>query len=516
SSGKPLQQQQLHELGACGGGCGCEQPKDIDNVDPTEICFTCKSRLPNIQVDSSLSERLQRLRLNGLSKAVAVDLLRCSPPPGKRRRSRSGLNTALLLAVKEIYSLQDFSSVQLLAKGFFSNVYRVTLERSGRQMALKMNGETNQRSAYREHEIMSKLSHPNVLRYHAVCIHGGRLHCLFDYIEGGSLEQLLAEPGRRLSWRVRLGLALDVARAMAYVHGQGFFHRDIASKNILIRTDAGGARPYQAVVADFGLAIKMPRYATQRLLECVGSPFWMAPECMRGCGFSTKADVFSYGIVLCELLTRLPADPDFLPRLPDFGIDAAALESSLVPPDCPRPLLQLALSACSQEPAVRPSFADLAGALMRLLDKLEAGVAVETVRDVASTADADIEADELVEQRRLDASWQERRHQQRCWNPGMKHNPFVTVRWERNKSCLQAGRHGPALLLPTGPELRSPSGLNRAWSYPDLSQDLIEFLEIARRCRPCGEGTGVTDDSGVSCVSCLSSSIDTLGDCSFA
>uniref|UniRef100_A0A1I8II87 Protein kinase domain-containing protein n=1 Tax=Macrostomum lignano TaxID=282301 RepID=A0A1I8II87_9PLAT len=320
---------------------------------------------------------------------------------------------------------------------------------------------------------MSKLSHPNVLRYHAVCIHGGRLHCLFDYIEGGSLEQLLAEPGRRLSWRVRLGLAL--------VMWPGPWP---------MCTDRC------AVVADFGLAIKMPRYATQRLLECVGSPFWMAPECMRGCGFSTKADVFSYGIVLCELLTRLPADPDFLPRLPDFGIDAAALESSLVPPDCPRPLLQLALSACSQEPAVRPSFADLAGALMRLLDKLEAGVAVETVRDVASTADADIEADELVEQRRLDASWQERRHQQRCWNPGMKHNPFVTVRWERNKSCLQAGRHGPALLLPTGPELRSPSGLNRAWSYPDLSQDLIEFLEIARRCRPCGEGTGVTDDSG--------------------
>lgn len=99
----------------------------------------------------------------------------------------------------------------------------------------------------------------------------------------------------------------------------------------------------QALVADFGLASKIPKKCSSEKLSQVGSPYWMSPECLRGEFYDEKSDVFSYGIVLCELIAKVRADPDYLPRTANFGVDYVAF-SDLVQTDCPPKFLQLAFS----------------------------------------------------------------------------------------------------------------------------------------------------------------------------
>ena len=75
----------------------------------------------------------------------------------------------------------------------------------------------------------------------------------------------------------------------------------------------------------------------------MGSPYWMSPECLRGKFYNETADVFSFGIILCEIIGCVEADPDFLPRTENFGVDYLAF-SELVPPACPPDFLKLAFS----------------------------------------------------------------------------------------------------------------------------------------------------------------------------
>uniref|UniRef100_A0A8C0U0B8 dual-specificity kinase n=1 Tax=Cyanistes caeruleus TaxID=156563 RepID=A0A8C0U0B8_CYACU len=309
-------------------------------------------------------------------------------------------------------------------------------------MVLKMNKLTSNRgNMLREVQLMNRLSHPNILRFMGVCVHQGQLHALTEYINGGNLEQLLDSPVP-LSWSMRVKLALDIAHGLHYLHSKGIFHRDLTSKNCLVRCEASG---YTAVVGDFGLAEKIPTYSEgseKEPLAVVGSPYWMAPEVLRGeiynekvrlpcvglysglccqwfaefailectsregishhtgdevpepqCGsagrrrvvalqngghitsglqgipltpHSLQADVFAYGIILCETIARVPADPDYLPRTEDFGLDVTTFRT-MVGIDCPAAFLQLAFHCCSMEPTSRPSFLEITQCLESIL-----------------------------------------------------------------------------------------------------------------------------------------------------
>ncbi|XP_061488749.1 dual specificity testis-specific protein kinase 2 isoform X3 [Rhineura floridana] len=245
-----------------------------------------------------------------------------------------------------------------------SSLRQVRHRVSDQVMALKMNTlSSNRANMLKEVQLMNRLSHPNILKFMGVCVHQGQLHALTEYINCGNLEQLL-DGNQHLPWTVRVKLALDIALGLSYLHYKGIFHRDLTSKNCLIKHDENG---YSAIVGDFGLAEKIPDFSEK--LPVVGSPYWMAPEVLRDEPYNEKADVFSYGIILCEIIARIQADPDYLPRTENFGLDYDAFQHMVG--DCPPNFLQLAFNCCNMDPKLRPSFADIVKTLEEILGNLK-------------------------------------------------------------------------------------------------------------------------------------------------
>ncbi|CAH8608853.1 unnamed protein product [Heterobilharzia americana] len=123
-----------------------------------------------------------------------------------------------------------------------------------------------------------------------------------------------------------------------------------------VSISSGSSFTFTALVADLGLCLDL----TQDHVDAesvVGNPFYTAPECLnRIAPYTFAADIFSYGLLMCELITRLPNDCSLIPRTSSFGLDS---ENLPVPQDCPTWFFQLAVDCCTVDHLLRPNTLDV-------------------------------------------------------------------------------------------------------------------------------------------------------------
>ncbi|XP_069999971.1 LIM domain kinase 1 isoform X1 [Penaeus vannamei] len=264
-----------------------------------------------------------------------------------------------------IFRASDLTQGELLGKGFFGQVYKMTHSETGEVMVLKelyRVDEQAQTNFLKEVAVLRSLSHKNVLRFIGVLYKDRKLHLLTEYISGGTLKEIIHALDEPLPWDQRISFAKDIASGMAYLHNCDIIHRDLNSHNCLVREDK------TVVVADFGLARIMPqnnwtaerkkfgkRHARKKRYTVVGNPYWMAPEMMKGNKYDEKVDIFSFGIILCEIIGRVEADPDYMPRSMDFGLNESVFKAKYCE-ECPEPFYKIAFLCCNVNPDARPAF----------------------------------------------------------------------------------------------------------------------------------------------------------------
>ncbi|XP_032433078.1 LIM domain kinase 1-like isoform X1 [Xiphophorus hellerii] len=290
-----------------------------------------------------------------------------------------------------IFRPSDLIHGEVLGKGCFGQAVKVTHQETGEVMVMKeliRFDEETQKTFLKEVKVMRCLDHPNVLKFIGLFYKDKRIHFVSEYIQGGTLRETIAKMDEDFPWNLRVGYAKDIAAGMAYLHSMNVIHRDLNSYNCLVREDQS------VVVADFGLArlvmdersrtktsslersVKGPlselrKPDRRKRYTVVGNPYWMAPEMIHGKTYDERVDIFSFGIMTCEIIGRVSADPDYLPRTNDFGLNVESFLQQYHSPLCPSVFLPLAVLCCDIDADKRPSFSKLEEWLDNLLMNLD-------------------------------------------------------------------------------------------------------------------------------------------------
>ncbi|XVF58436.1 hypothetical protein PTKIN_Ptkin07bG0066800 [Pterospermum kingtungense] len=163
------------------------------------------------------------------------------------------------------------------------------------------------------------LCHPNLVTLIGYHVSKTETFLMYNYLAGNNLEKFIQERSpRAVDWRTLHKIALDIAHALAYLHEQcvpRVVHRDVKPSNILLDEDCN------AYLSDFGLARLLETSESHATTGVAGTLGYVAPEYASSCRVSDKCDVFSYGVVLLELLSGKKAlDPSFSPNGNGFDI----------------------------------------------------------------------------------------------------------------------------------------------------------------------------------------------------
>ncbi|EYU37463.1 hypothetical protein ABFS82_01G048100 [Erythranthe guttata] len=213
-----------------------------------------------------------------------------------------------------IKKLENLNEEHVIGAGGFGTVYKLAMD-DGNVFALKRIVKVNEgfdRFFERELEILGSIKHKYLVNLRGYCNSPTSKLLIYDFLSGGSLDEALHERGEQLDWEARLNIIMGAAKGLTYLHhdcSPRIIHRDIKSSNILL--DAN----FDARVSDFGLA-KLLEDEESHITTIVAGTFgYLAPEYMQSGRATEKTDVYSFGVLVLEILSgKRPTDASFIEK----------------------------------------------------------------------------------------------------------------------------------------------------------------------------------------------------------
>jgi len=282
--------------------------------------------------------------------------------------------------------IDELDFMETLGSGFFGEVRKASWRCTVVAVKSIFRETYNNRSDLFQQEVgmLNLLRHPNILQFIGVAEDGNKHYIVTEFMGGGSLEAFLFKKFYIFNGNpsLRLRFAKDIAKGMCYLHGwkpDPILHRDLGSRNILLNEDQNLAK-----VADFGLSrfadnkramttavgcLPWVCVCTCSQFACAGAclltcySFQVAPEVFKGDSYSSKADVYSFGMILFELMTGHSPLPEDMEPLKMANMVAHEGFRPPLPPACP-PSWRGVIEKCwAGEPASRPDFSEIIRAL---------------------------------------------------------------------------------------------------------------------------------------------------------
>ncbi|KZV25367.1 hypothetical protein F511_07251 [Dorcoceras hygrometricum] len=320
-----------------------------------------------------------------LSMIVVAIYKTNQPKPFIKGSSKSSSKLVVLHMDMAIHTYEDImrltenlSEKYIIGYGASSTVYKCELKNS-RPIAIKRlynQYPHNSREFETELETIGRIRHRNLVSLHGYSLSPQGDLLFYDYMENGSLWDLLhgASKKVKLDWETRLKVAVGAAQGLAYLHHDcipRIVHRDVKSSNILLDEN------FEAHLSDFGIAKCLPSAKTHASTYVLGTIGYIDPEYARTSRLTEKSDVYSFGIVLLELLTGKKAvdndsnlhhlvlskaDDNTIMETLDPEVSVTCMDSSHV-----RKTFQLALLCTKRHPSERPTMHEVSRVLLSFL-----------------------------------------------------------------------------------------------------------------------------------------------------
>ncbi|KAM1668331.1 hypothetical protein ACFX1X_047767 [Malus domestica] len=270
---------------------------------------------------------------------------------------------------------KNFSEENKLGEGGFGDVYKGTLN-NGKIVAVKklaiLQSDRAKANFLNEVTLISNVHHRNLIRLLGCCSKGPELLLIYEYMANSSLDRFIFGPRKgSLNWKQRTDIIIGTARGLAYLHEEFhvcIIHRDIKTSNILLDDS------FQPRIADFGLARLLPDDKTHLSTRFAGTLGYTAPEYAIHGQLSEKADTYSYGVVVLEIISgqrssevKSDAMGEFLLekawKLYENGLHVELVDATLDPndykPEDVKKIIEIALMCTQSSPALRPTMSEI-------------------------------------------------------------------------------------------------------------------------------------------------------------